>query len=120
MPSLWSRAAISRVPIGLEGGYSPSSKVGERRLDRCLLNEFADHLGGLLRYLERWELAHPLQTVYRVPRMLPSEGLLCRELLGRTRLAVHVEHGHLWAEVAQHPQRLALERIHSKNLSSRP
>src|SRR5215210_6641042 len=83
MLSLWSRAAISQVPIGLKGGYSPSSKVGERRLDRCLLNEFSDTFGALLRHLERRERAHPLQTMYRVPRMRPGECLPCREILRR-------------------------------------
>jgi len=42
-------------------------------LVHCSSDEFSDHSSGLVRYFERRELAHPFQTVHRVPRMLSSE-----------------------------------------------
>src|SRR5215208_3604626 len=123
---LLRRRELRRIPLLRgwvnRGKLSLCKRFEERCLESslCQSDEFSYHTSHLVRHFERRELAHPFQAVHRVPRMLPSECLLYRKELGRPGLGVHVEHGHLWAEVAQHPKRLALERIHSKNLSSSP
>src|SRR5918993_5984678 len=58
--------------------------------------------------------------MYRVPGMLPGEGLLCCEVLWCTGLSVHVEHGHRRTQSAQHLKWFAFERVLGEDLSSRP
>src|SRR6266566_815652 len=91
--------------------------VASEAADTLIADEFLDNLRGCLGRFERWEVAYRLYAAHREPWMLPGEGLLCREVLGRTRLRIHVQRRHRRAQSAERLERITFACIRRSDLA---